>query len=114
MNNLTSPLLDFNSNITPSLNALTNGLFDLKDSNTPHLPPLNIDANSHEFDMPPMPIVDVIGNNIPPPTDGLDWHTICTLNSLMGQQQQTSDTNANHRKRKKIEFEDRQQLLLND
>eukprot|EP00484_Ammonia_sp_Unknown_P008621 CAMPEP_0197076154 /NCGR_PEP_ID=MMETSP1384-20130603/211972_1 /TAXON_ID=29189 /ORGANISM="Ammonia sp." /LENGTH=649 /DNA_ID=CAMNT_0042515003 /DNA_START=87 /DNA_END=2036 /DNA_ORIENTATION=- len=48
-----SPTLDFqnnlneNINITPSLNALTNGLFDLSTPNTPHLPPLSIDANSH-------------------------------------------------------------------
>merc|ERR1712228_375485 len=114
--NMTSPLLDFQGNniqITPSLNALTNGLFDLSNPTTPHLPPLNIDtANSQSLlgamnvspTMPPMPIVDVIGNNIPPPTDGLDWHTICTLNSLMGQQQQieTHSSNQNYRKRKKM------------
>merc|ERR1712228_613462 len=114
--NMTSPLLDFQGNniqIAPSLNALTNGLFDLSNPTTPHLPPLNIDtANSQSLlgamnvspTMPPMPIVDVIGNNIPPPTDGLDWHTICTLNSLMGQQQQieTHSSNQNYRKRKKM------------
>ena len=122
--NMTSPLLDC-INITPSLNAL-NGLFDLSNPTTPHLPPLNIDANSQQQlsqsnvspTMPPMPIVDVIGNNIPPPTDGLDWHTICTLNSLMGHQQQTIDTNSNNRKRKKMELEEdpkpNKQLLLND
>merc|ERR1712154_115343 len=121
--NLTSPLMEFQNNLTginltPSMTALTNGLLDLSNPNTPHLPPLNIDAISQQSSnpknvsptMPPMPIVDVIGNNIPPPTDTLDWHAICTLNSLIAHPQSANETNSNHRKRKKIN----EQMLLSE
>eukprot|EP01084_Bolivina_argentea_P310846 537963_1 len=123
INNITSPVLDFqnhlngNINITPSLNALTNGLFELNNSNpnTPHLPPLNIDANSQQNTntippsttndnhyniptIPTMPIVNPIGNNIPPPTQDLDWQTFCTL---INNNNNNINNNNNNRKRKK-------------
>merc|ERR1712204_21148 len=97
--NITSPLLT--GAINPSqMDALANGLFDLSN---PHLPSLDItqqqNANSQHMlaptmtntsphIMPTMPVVDVIGNNIPPPADSFDWQTICNLNNLnaIGQQ----------------------------
>merc|ERR1712232_131139 len=122
--NITSPLLI--GNINPSLDAaLANGLFDLSSNHpsahqlsSPHLPPLDIDANSQMNTspiMPPMPIVDVIGNNIPPPSDALDWNAICNLKSSMGQPQQPhSQTNTNsNRKRKQINYSNSNQLMLN-
>merc|ERR1712204_134184 len=82
------------------MDALANGLFDLSN---PHLPSLDItqqqNANSQHMlaptmgntsphIMPTMPVVDVMGNNIPPPADSFDWQTICNLNNLnaIGQQ----------------------------
>jgi len=136
-NIMSSPLLDCQHplngtmNITPSLNALTNGLFDLSTPNTPHLPPLSIDANSqnnnnqnsmpkeqenesepvlHNINnaampsLPTMPNVDGVHNNIPPPTDGLDWQTFCTLIQQNGDPQ-TLHTQIPSKKRKKLELD---------
>eukprot|EP01083_Nonionella_stella_P047925 128340_1 len=124
--NITSPVLDFQNtiNITPSLNALTHGLFEMgSNPNTPHLPPLNIeDANSqqtashpHEYDMPlamtttmpaipAMPIVNGIGDNIPPPTQDLDWQTFCNLiqqNNTNSNSNNSSNTNSSDKDRKR-------------
>merc|ERR1712204_121071 len=81
--NITSPLLT--GAINPSqMDALANGLFDL--SNPHLLSPTMTNPSPHI--MPTMPVVDVIGNNIPPPADSFDWQTICNLNNLnaIGQQ----------------------------
>merc|ERR1740123_2686000 len=114
--NITSPLLT--GAINPSqMDALANGLFDLSN---PHLPSLDIANSQHMLApsammmnaspiMPTMPVVDVIGNNIPPPADTFDWQTICNLNNMntIGQQLPPSiATPATNRKRKQQQSDD--------